>query len=305
MLFIFRENTPFGSSNSAFNVDDEKEITKIELSDESHKVVLEKKGEEWLLNGKAETRKSSVLFIIRIIKEMRIKSPVSPEKFDAEIIRKGIGPVTVKVSGRSGKLRSYLVYKTSSNIYGNIMKRGERSKPFIVSVPGFEDNIGSAFITNELFWQPFTVFNLLPSEIAYLRFENYSDSSSSFSISHEGNNISLLDNEKVLAGWDTSLVKRYLTYFTWIPFEKWAFELTQQEKLDIESGSPLAKITVTGHSGNNTILTLWEKTGNSAGIISKDTDRLWGKTNHQSEIFILRYFDIDPILKRRSYFYPD
>ena len=34
----------------------------------------------------------------------------------------------------------------------------------------------------------------------------------------------------------------------------------------------------------------------------KDSDRLYGKTKSVNEFFIIRYFDIDPLLKKSSYF---
>ena len=37
----------------------------------------------------------------------------------------------------------------------------------------------------------------------------------------------------------------------------------------------------------------------------KDSDRLLGKTNERDELFIMRYFDIDPMIKKRSYFFPE
>jgi hypothetical protein len=37
----------------------------------------------------------------------------------------------------------------------------------------------------------------------------------------------------------------------------------------------------------------------------KDSDRVWAKTNQRDEIFIMRYFDLDPILKKRGYFFKD
>jgi hypothetical protein len=35
-----------------------------------------------------------------------------------------------------------------------------------------------------------------------------------------------------------------------------------------------------------------------------DSDRLLGKTDENDEFFIMRYFDIDPLIKNRSYFFP-
>ena len=51
----------------------------------------------------------------------------------------------MKVSEKGKTISSFLVYKTASNKYGNIMKLREGSKPFIVFVPGNEVEIGSAF----------------------------------------------------------------------------------------------------------------------------------------------------------------
>jgi hypothetical protein len=77
LLILFKSRSPFGKSNSSFASEPQKEITKIEFSEGERKLTLEKKSENWLINGKVETRISSIQFIIRILQEIRIKSPVS------------------------------------------------------------------------------------------------------------------------------------------------------------------------------------------------------------------------------------
>lgn len=305
LFFILKERSPFGKSNSSFGIDQKNEITKIEFSEGSSELSLEKNGKEWLINGKGETRKSSILFILRVLKEIQIKSPVNPEMFRTEIIEKGIKPVHVKIYGNFRLLNSYLVYKTGSNIYGNIMKKRERSKPFIVYIPGYEADIGSAFVVNKLFWQPFTVFNMLPSHIESVNVEYINNDSSSFTITKKNHRYVVSGIKSELSGWDSSRVMRYLTYFTWIPFEAWAFDVPPGERQRIESEQPLIRITVTGTNGVKTILTLWEREKIKNGILTKDSDRLWGQTNNNDELFIIRYFDVDPILKKRSYLFPE
>jgi hypothetical protein len=182
------------------------------------------------------------------------------------------------------------------------MKSG--SKPFIVSVPGTETDIGSAFTLNELFWQPYTVFNLLPSEIESVEFESISDTSNSFLISCKNLRYSLTIRNRNLSGWDSSRVSRYLSYFTWIPFESWDLEMEETEVKAIESTNPLYRITVKSVSGKQTVLTLWEKLKSVDNAKTTDSDRLIGKTQERGEFFIIRYFDVDPILKKRSYFFP-
>jgi hypothetical protein len=304
LLIIFRNRSPFGKNNSSFASEPKEEITRIEFSGNGKTLTLEKEGETWLINGKTEARKSGALFIIRILKEIKIKSPVSPELFKSEITLKSIIPVKVRVYEKHKLLKSFLVYKTGSNIYGNIMKIRESSKPFIVYVPGFEGNIGSGFSLNELFWQPYTVFNLLPSEIASVRFENLSDTASSFSIINKSHHYFLSGYINTQAGYDSALVARYISYFAWIPFESWAFDMGEADKKAVEARQPLYRITVNMVNGRKSVLTLWKRMINTGGTNEIDSDRLLGRTDDRDELFIIRYFDIDPLIKKRSYFFP-
>jgi hypothetical protein len=303
VVHFFKERSPFGGKNTSFAVDPENEITSIEFTDGPGTLHLDKKGEEWVVNRKFETRRSSILFILKILTEMQIKSPVTPEMFNKEIVENGITPVKVKVSEKGRTLKSFLVYKTASNTYGNIMKLRESSKPFIVYVPGNDVEIGSAFTLNELFWQPYTVFNLLPSDIYSVTLKNMADTDASFRIKNENNRYRLYSHSEELTGWDTSRVVRYISYFTHVPFESWAFDLTAIEKEKIKKQEPLYEITIAGTGGEKITLKLWERSIDDNGVRKSDTDRLWAKKDGNDEIFIIRYTDIDPLLKKRSYFF--
>jgi hypothetical protein len=302
-FFLLKERSPFGGKNTSFAAKPKKEITAIEFTNGREKLYLDKKGDDWFVNKKFETRKSSILFILKILTEMEIKSPVNPEMFKKEIIEKKVDPVWVKVSERGKVIRSFFVYKTSSNIYGNIMKLKGGSKPYIVYVPGNDVDIGSAFTLKELFWQPYTVFNLLPSEIFSVVLENSADTNFSFKIQNENHRFRLYSQSAELTGWDTSHVVRYLSYFTHVPFESWSFNLSTDEKETIEKQTPLYKISVTGKAGEKRTLIMWERYVIENGVKKSDTDRLWAKKDGSDEIFIIRYTDIDPLLKKRSYFF--
>jgi hypothetical protein len=305
LLILFEKRSPFGRGNSSFASEPKSGITKIEFSEEKQKLTLEKAGENWLLNGKSETRKSGILFIIRVLEEIKIKSPVSSELFDSEITKKGIKPVRVKVFEKRKLIKSFIVYKTRSNAYGNIMKIREGTKPFIVYVPGYEGDIGSVFTLNELFWEPYSVFNLLPSEIESVDFENFADTANSFLIISKNRHYTLSGRKRNLSGWDSTQITRYLSYFTRIPFESWAFEIEGEQRKVIESRQPLYRITVTPASGSEIVLTLWERMTGGGSSLTNDSDRLIGKIQSRDELFIIRYFDIDPLLKKRSYFFPE
>jgi hypothetical protein len=305
LVFFFKSRTPFGKSNTSFAVESKNEISRIDFYQGDKILSLEKSGERWLINKKEEARKSAVSFILHTLREMKIKSPVSSEIFENEIIKKQVNPVKVNIYEKRRLVKSFFVYKTGSNIYGNIMKMKASSKPFIVYIPGYEDNIGTHFIINELFWKPYLVFNLLPSQIVSVMFENISDTSSSFIINCRKKVYSLSDGKRDIPGWDTLKVKRYITYYSAISFDSWAFDLPETEKKSIESALPMYMIKVKQTDGVETILTIWEKWISVNGDKKRDTDRVWAKTNLQDGIFVMRYFDLDPILKKRTYFFTE
>lgn len=300
VILLLRTRTPFGKSNTSFASVPKSEITLIEISDGKGKLSLAKNNDRWLLNGEKEVRKNGVMMVLRVLQELKIKSPVSKDLFDTVIISRGIKPVRVKVYENHKLLSSFLVYKTQSNTYGNIMKTREGAKPFIVYVPGFEGNIGSVFTLNELYWQPYTIFNLLPSEIKSISFRNVRDTANSFFVINNKRIVSLTDGKKELQGYDSTLVTRYVSYYTWIPFESWALNLSPEEKSRIISSSPVFEITANKADGNSIVLTLWNRTLENG---EPDSDRLYGKTQSTNELFVVRYFDIDPLLKKRSYFF--
>jgi hypothetical protein len=305
LFFLLKGRSPFGKGNTSFAVRPGTEVTTIDFFEGDKKLSLQKSGVTWMVNKTSEARESAIKFILRTLKEIKIKSPVSSEIFRDEIISKKIIPVKVNVYERRKLVKSFFVYKTGSNIYGNIMKLKVSSKPFIVYIPGYEDNIGTYFSLNDLFWKPYSICNLLPSEIASVEFNNFNETDASFKISNTKNVFSLSDLNGKLSGWDTLKVKRYITYFISIPFETWAFDLSQDDKKQIESQPPLYRLIITRTGGGNTGLTIWEKWNMNNDIRQRDTDRVWARMDGVGDIMIIRYFDIDPILKKKSYFFGD
>lgn len=295
IFWLVRNRDPFGKGNTSFAIENNRDITRIELMSRDEKVVLERSGEAWNIGRNSEVRKSAIMFILKTLREIKIKSPVSSDIFRTEIIEKNIEPVRVSVYERRKLIKSFYVYKTASNIYGNIMKLKVSSKPFIVYMPGYEDNIGSHFVVNELFWKPFTAIRLLPSQIGSVELENISDSTSSFIIENNKGTFTLKDSP--LQGTDSARVKRYISYFVNVPFESWAFDLSDDEIRRIEGSTPLYRIKIKTTIGGEVKLTIWERQ-----LQGKDTDRVWGKLENGNGIFVMRYFDIDPILKKKDWF---
>ena len=77
--------------------------------------------------------------------------------------------------------------------------------------------------------------------------------------------------------------------------------MTENERSELSAQKPLVRISVRQSDGKNTVLTLLERFNDG----EKDTGRLWGKTGDNEEYMIIRYSDIDPLLRKLNYFYPE
>jgi hypothetical protein len=79
--------------------------------------------------------------------------------------------------------------------------------------------------------------------------------------------------------------------------------LSTHDKELLAANNSLYKITVISSEGTKTILSLWPaiKIENNEQFI--DTDKLIGSFESSNDYFIVRYFDIDPVLKKRAYFF--
>jgi len=302
IFFLFSDHIPFGKDNTDFAVKPGTEITGIDLLKGDKKVSIRKSGNEWVVNRNMEARKSAVLFLIKTLREIKIKSPVSADIFRNEVIDRKTEPVRVVVYDGRRPVRTFYVYQTASNLYGNIMKMKPSSRPFIVYMPGYEDNIGTHFIADELFWLPFSVFSLLPSEIESVDLQNFKEPTESFNIVRRGDAFSVYENSVTIKGYDSLKVKRYISYFTSVTFESWAFTMPENERHEIESSAPLCRFSVKTRNSGEITLTIWERMKDPVKG-EKDTDRVWAEKNDGKGIFVLRYFDLDPILKKKSYFY--
>ena len=87
-LYLLRDRSPFGKSNSSFTVKEGTEITGIDLLKEDKKVSLRKHDNDWTLIDGREVRKQAVLMLERIVGSLEIKSPVTPESFDNDVVKK-------------------------------------------------------------------------------------------------------------------------------------------------------------------------------------------------------------------------
>ncbi|MBN2665388.1 MAG: hypothetical protein JXR67_02670, partial [Bacteroidales bacterium] len=64
------------------------------------------------------------------------------------------------------------------------------------------------------------------------------------------------------------------------------------------------RVAVLTAEGERSLVNLWKRTITELDSVRDDTDRMWARKQGETEFFIVKYADIDPIIKKRSYFLP-
>jgi len=292
----------FSKRNTRFAVPFGTEISRVLLKQAGEEILLIKTDTGWIVNGTDGARNSAVDFLLQTLAHIAIKSPVSDEIVKREITEAGLIPVRIVAFSGKRRVASFIVYRTAGNPYGNIARKSDRSKPFILYLPGYEASIGNSFTMVEDFWKPFNIFNENPSSVLSAGVEYPFKPGDSFRVmnpqsSNPGN------QPADTTGINPAAVKRYLSYFTWVPFESWDTSIPRSVADSVISSRPFAIITLELADGKSKTLRLWNKTIISDSVTVQDTDRAWGNLNDAGNLFVVRYYDIDPILRKMSYFF--
>ncbi|MFO7754925.1 MAG: hypothetical protein R6V34_02970 [Bacteroidales bacterium] len=305
-LVLISRKVPFGAENSVFHVENTERIYRIVISgDHNNETELIRRSDGWFLDEDIEARKAAVDLILKTIRDIRIKSPVSEQTFSHLVDSEDAERLEVRIYGKNRLIQSFHVYKNTAGTSPGIMKRREAARPFIAYIPGDDSDPAMRFIADREFWMPNTVFAFGPDQISRVRVVYTDKPDSSFSIERKGRQIDFSSAGYAGTAVDTMAAGRYLSYFNYIPFENYAYGMSREDKDSISSEPVLFSIEVLAGRTDTTELLTWTRHIMKGDSLVPDTDRLWGSINKGDDLFVIRYFDLDPLIKYPSYFISD
>ena len=306
IIYITKMGTPFGKDDSDFAIEKVNKVTRIVLTSEQGKVELTKIPEGWQVNKRFMAREGSVEFLLQVLSRLKIKSPVSDEKFSKETKTLTKNVVFIEVFEQLKRVKSFFIYKVHSNSYANYARKREGANPYVLYIPGYNKPIGSLFVTNEKFWKPYIIFNYQPGKIKAVKMEYSASPEKSFSIEkNEGNRYKLLRNGKEVPVFDTMLIERYLSYFRNIRFVRWELGIDSAETDSVISTTPEFILTVTDNTGEHNTIKTYSKLVSlvdNEDILTASHNEVFVKQNDEKELSVARYFDLDPVIKGIKYF---
>jgi len=311
-----------------FAVYDTASVTKIFLADlDTNTVLLERKANGWVLNGKYKAHPRKVDQILTTMYRIRVRNPVSLASH-ANVVGR-LASIGVKVEvyqnthlinlfdriklfPREKQTKVYYVGDVTKDNLGTYMLREGAEQAFVTYLPGFRGFVMTRYTPIEDDWRDHTIFNKNLADIKSVTLEFNEEPNQSFRIENVGKHsyklIRTADQFEVPA-YDTLRVLNFLTAFHDVRFESLLTNALPPKRQDSIINSPfMHRLTLVTHQGDTQQLTTYRKLvyyeniGLSIEDAEEDFDRLYGLLDNGKDLVLLQYFTFDNLLRPVTYY---
>lgn len=284
----------------SFKLADTSIITRIQLADSTAQVTIKKIDEQWMVNNTFHANQNLVRQFLRIFMNLEISLLVPEAETDS--INNILAQNGVKLSFYIGEkiTREFIIGQFDKEKEATLITNDDQVAAYLIA-PGLSRNIRKFIETDPLFWRDKQLFNFSSDEISHIYFKDNVSEKNSFKIRKDKDNFMLYDNDNKQVNFDNKKLMRYLSYFGNLKFESLATELDSKNQDSVIIQTSIYVIEASSVSGLNTKLELFSKKDSTQADL-KDVNFVYGILNAEKHILLIRYFEIDPILKSIRYF---
>ena len=295
-----------------FAVKDVSSIDKIFIADMKGQVTLTRSadGMTWLVNDRYRARDESIALVLKTIKGVSVKAPVS-EKMKATVIRNmAAGGKKVEIyQGGNRPVKTWIVGTSTPNHAGTYMvleKDGQVGEdPYVIHMEGNYGYLTPRFFTSEREWRHTGVFNF--SDLERVEFDCFENPEESYALQVLSNGQLGLEDAsgQTIPFYDVVEVQDHFNRFKKVHLETYDSHMDAVKEDSLRSTNPAFRLTALGKSGDEKHLDVYWKprTGldrNELGdLMEHDGERMYGVTEG-NEVVLLQRFVFDPLLRTRS-----
>ncbi len=284
-------------------VEDTAQITKIHIFNPGvDSVKLKRKNTYWTVNQRYVAQHQAIGFLLKIIKELELKAPVSLKNKDQVITQLEKQGKRIQIYQKGELSIQYIVGEETPQKNGTYMKPFTIDEAFIMYIPGYPTDLSKYYLSNKYAWRTKDVFKYKASEIAKIVVTYPSSLDKSFVIHNTGKNtfdIKKINNKSINQEIDYEAVNRYVSYFSSIKYEKVLSQFSKTHFDSLSHQTPKHIIKIVDKEGNTNKISTFLKYNDKN---EQDLDRMYAIINDDKLIYQIKYFDFDPILKTIDYF---
>jgi len=309
VFYLHDEKSTLLPGSSDFALNDTEKVDSIFLQQDSVHITLVKKNKKWLLDGVIPVRKKAITHFFNVLTGLQVEAPATKETRDEIIDLVEQNPVRVKIYSKGSLIKDYLVEDSKYKKGATYMMMKDKSTPFLVSIPGYKDDLANLYNADPSYWRDRTIFSYSAIDISSVKVTYASGSKSSFKLNYDdGFRLIDLSQDTELKSVRNDRASRYYSYFSDVRYER---IFRNQSLLDsLKQVQPFCKISVKDEKDNKLTLETYRKLSSgqkdSFGQKSKyDLNHLYGIYSKFDEILLIKYTEIDPLFKEIDYFRVD
>ena len=306
-LLLSRRSGTYARSAVEFAVTDTNLIRSVEILGRRGKVMLVKHEHTWRVNGSLPVRKDRMSGMLVLLSRLEVISPVSRSR-SGEVSRQlqNEGKQVI-ITLDKAKSREYLVFHDTTETNATYMMLKDANTPFRMGVRGYKRrDLASLYETDERYWRDNLLLHYLPEQIQYISLQYKREPAWTFHLARNEAGEFEMSTGMVLGDWfepEPARLNQYLGYFYGIRFDAYA-DLGQDAPLEYEySDDPDFVLEVGNSTGIRTSLSLFPVfTVDPAGIKKMNLNVLYARIDDWDGMVVLKYLEIDPLLKDPGYF---
>jgi hypothetical protein len=183
LLMVTNRKSTLRQRNMNFALAEPSLVDRIIISNKTDRLILEKDGDRWRLNGKYPARTETVALFLQSMRRIEVLAPASKSITDTLISRIDKRGNHLKLYHGNKTLLSVMVFHEKEFIPGTYMMDERFRKPFRVGLTGYEGaDFDGLFHTGISQWKDNILFDYRPEEITGIRMEYPQNPGQSFVI---------------------------------------------------------------------------------------------------------------------------
>ena len=294
-----------------FAISDTASIDKIFMVKKNNEqVTLQRTESGWRLNDKYYARNDAIEILLKTLKRVQVRNPVSESSMDNVIKMLATRNTKVEIYTNGKLLKTIYVGGPTQDQLGTYMMLEGSSVPFIVAIPGFAGYLSSRFFTDEREWRSPIIFNYDFDDIASIKSVNNIFPDQSFLIKKKdyGFDINSLNGNITASAIDTMALRYYVSKFEKAACEYFKDSMDPDLVDSLSSAVPFRVLEVTDTKGNTKTveahirraIDLLDDEGNP---LEWDNERMYALIDGETWV-VIQFYVFEAMFREFDYFFP-
>lgn len=294
-----------------FAIADTASIDKIFMVKKNNEqVTLTRSNGGWIVNDKYPARKDAIDIVLKTLKRMQVKNPVSNSSMDNMIKMLATRNTKVEVYSKGKRIKTIYVGGPTQDQLGTFMMLEGSSVPFIVAIPGFAGYLSSRFFTEEEGWRSPLIFSYDFEDIASIKSVNsiFQDQSFKIEKTGAGYNVAALNGVIKAPGIDTMALRYYISGYERAACEFFVNQMDPFLEDSLSNAMPFRVLEVTDVSGTTTKVEAHIRRAN--GLIDDegnplewDNERMYARVDDKTWI-VIQFYVFERMFREFDFFFP-